>query len=307
MPSRGRTIAAILFSALLIAACSEGRSSHVTVLPNDSGTSDLGIGVPSVLLRSRRINLNQMTVEVTLGGSPVTMSRVGDQWRGQFSLPEGDGSYTLLVTWYQSVSGTSLPLAASQPIEISAQSDRNIQISEFSWQQFDRDEDGTSNLDEINAGTDPFAAGVGNTASAGQPKPGVDQTDCRDARDKLPDAHFPLDGIKLFARNYVINVTPPTSSPEIFAFFYGDKSGRLTIEHLTGDPTPSTAALYDSDISGATRFLAIEQSATSESRATVSVQVAPGIYCYALGPSSDPDLAEVFSDDVSLRITFKEL
>jgi len=296
----------VLFVALLTATCSEGRSSHVTVLPNDSGTSDLGLGVPSVLLRSRSVNLNQLTVEVTLGGTPVAMARVGDQWSGQFSLPEGSDSYTLLTTWYQSVSGTSLPLAASLPIEISTQSNRNIQISEYSWQQFDRDEDGTSNLDEINAGTDPFVAGVGNAAATDQPTPGVDQTDCRDARDRLPDAHFPSSGLELFGRTYIFRVARPVSSSVVFVYFYGQVSGRLTIEHISGDPTPSSATLYDSDATGKTRILADEQSQGTETRATVSAQVGPGIYCYALGPSSDPDLAEEFSDDVMMRFTFSQ-
>ncbi|MEE9319847.1 MAG: hypothetical protein V3U76_05315 [Granulosicoccus sp.] len=307
MQSRAGTIAAVLFTALLTVSCSEGRSSHATVLPNDSGTSDLGIGVPHILQHSRRVNLNQLTVEVTIGGGPVTMARVDDQWSGRFSLPEGAGSYTLQITWFQSVNGSPLPLAAAQPVELSAQSDRNIHISEYSWQQFDEDGDRTSNLDELNAGTDPLVAGTGDSAPAGQPAPGVDQTDCRDARDRLPTAQFHAGGIKLFGRTFIFNVTPPTSSPDIFIYFYGDKSGQLMIEHLTGDPTPSTATLYDSDLTGKTRFLVIEQSPTTESRATVSMQVRPGIYCYALGPSSDPSLAEEFSDDVTMRVTFREL
>ena len=158
-------------------ACSESPLSLVTIMPNDSGTSDVGLGAPPELLASRMINLDALSVDVRIGDTVVQMERVGAQWRGLFSLPEGVDNATLVIVWYLDTENQRMPMAAAEPMQINTNSDRELHVSRFNYTQFDNDQDGINNFDEINAGTDPLVADT----FAGQPGRALLQVLIRDA------------------------------------------------------------------------------------------------------------------------------
>lgn len=172
-------------------------------MPNDSGTSDVGLSAPPELLASRMIDPDALSVDVRIGDTVVQMERVGTQWRGLFSLPEGVDNATLVIVWYLDTGGLRMPIAAVEPMEINTDTNREIHVAEYRFMQFDNDQDGVNNFDEINAGTDPLVANM----LAGQPGRAQLQVLIRDAASN--DVKHPFsstDSVILPNGSYILEV-----------------------------------------------------------------------------------------------------
>jgi len=266
--------------ALLGVGCAD-EGTHTTVSRNDSGTSDIDVGIPPPILSARMVDVNNLRVEASIGGTPITMNRNGNQWRGNFGLP-GDGSFELTATWFEAVQGRDLQLAAINPVQISTTSERNIVIAADDYNTlFDFDGDQISNLLERKNGFDPFVA------EALMPAPGQGQGDCRPSTESAVALSnlFPDIFNVSASDNASVNVTNTVLGNRFYYDAYWVRvAGTLTITHTMGEPSSTVGTLYDADSQGNIRLLAQNNIANGGSqRGIVQQSVSPGIYCYELG------------------------
>ncbi len=144
-----------ILGALFISACSSGGS--VTTLDASPAVS---IGLPQVLLNSGALDSNNLSPTILLStGESVSMQKgEGNAWSGTINVTPGT-AFSATVTWRETLDGRELPLAQlEQTLEVTADGMVNTTSSTDYDTNIDTDNDGTSNLQERENGTDPFTA-----------------------------------------------------------------------------------------------------------------------------------------------------
>lgn len=265
---------------------------------------------PAILLNSRMIDRDQLRVDVRIGGETVPMQRDGDKWSGRFSLP-GPGSHTLEITWFERIGTVDLQLAAATPLQLSEDSSRNLSISSYSTDGFDFDGDGMSNFSEREAGTDPLVQNEipitiepgGTTPATGStpatsPVPHAGQLDCRDLGESVQAELIAVSQ----SFNQLREIQTTADQIEYAESYWIQVPGVLRIEHTSGDPPGSFAAIIDADLNLRQRSLASSELDLfgTGPRAVVEATLQPGIYCYAI---ADPFVTIPLSN-LELRVSF---
>ena len=153
---------------------SELVASTIDSVPQDTGTkelnSDTATGVvPDPLVQNRTqvdfeitvpaYQSDALQVRLTWGDTDVTAAWVGDElWATSLDLPT-DTEHTLMVAFFDN--NGDIELASFEDeyrTGINAAEMFNIAAEQFNSEQWDTDEDGVSNLEELSHGTDPLNA-----------------------------------------------------------------------------------------------------------------------------------------------------
>ena len=146
----------VFFIALLgLSACGDNRDVPVELSYNgvEAGVS---VPAPAILLASRMIDFEDLALKVRVDQVDQNLVRQGDSYIVQAIVPPGQ-AVPINIEWSTIFQGTMLPLAVlnfTLPATNSNLS-QEISSSDYSTEIFDFDEDGVSNLDELNSGTSP--------------------------------------------------------------------------------------------------------------------------------------------------------
>lgn len=147
----------VLIAVVVLTACSENVS---TIDIDANGASKLSMTAPS-FLNVRAIDPDSLDLTVTINRERVTMTKVGDVWEGQTSVPI-NSDVALEVTWSELFNSNILPLAVARDTVTGVSNDYSFQVVEASYVSagagFDEDEDNISNLTERRQDTDPYDA-----------------------------------------------------------------------------------------------------------------------------------------------------
>lgn len=155
-------IAVALVSGLLTSGCTESGSD--ALLPGGQGLLDdtdhgLVLAIPDRLAQSRAVDPTALSLEVRVDGTSLEPTREGSAFVVSTVLPP-NANATLEVVWREAFEGADLDLASwsGDLGPITAAETVTLDPSEYLTSVFDEDEDGVSNLDEREAGTDPRVA-----------------------------------------------------------------------------------------------------------------------------------------------------
>ncbi|MFK7996544.1 MAG: sugar-binding protein [Granulosicoccus sp.] len=149
-----QSTSSILLCAFLVAGCTE--ESGVGIESTDSSTAGkLFISTPG-FLNARALNPDELRVNVQVDGTEVAATRVGDAWTVTIQVAP-DTPYILTIEWTNS---SGLLLAQYDQRQAAVTTNSSLSITSDQYQssgneRFDTDDDGSSNLAEIDAGTDP--------------------------------------------------------------------------------------------------------------------------------------------------------
>lgn len=217
-----------------------------TSIAPDEGVS-ASIEMPRGLGTSRAIEQNRLLLDAFVGTERLQFSRDGRIHRGRFEL-EDNRSYQLTVRFSYRARGQSTPiiLAEIEPRPISlALVSRTIRVREEDYKRdFDEDNDGVFNIDEVSAGTDPLDdedAEVRTTEHSPAdltPFLGVNQGDCRLS---------PSDEVHTVRLDALDHIAPRLSAGQMRyrAAFVLMEPGLLSLEHSGGEPRDTGAILFD--------------------------------------------------------------
>ncbi|MFK7893559.1 MAG: hypothetical protein AB8B63_22270, partial [Granulosicoccus sp.] len=149
----------VLSATFLLSACSEDEGS-VTVL--DEGPA-LTVARPAVLENASSLVQASLRPSIIVeGGGLVSMQRDFEGvWSGTINVPP-DKSYPVTVIWIETFASRDLPLARlTMDLEVAADGTaERSNVTEYITAELDADNDGVSNLQERENGTDPFVAEV---------------------------------------------------------------------------------------------------------------------------------------------------
>ncbi len=108
---------------------------------------------PHTLLESRMISPSQLVLTVTSNGTPVNMTfnPGGPSWSGQIEIPEGQAS-TVQITWsvFSPQQNANVILASTGRNISNVNSDQTVTLGQSDYTYPDDNNDGMSNLEEIN-------------------------------------------------------------------------------------------------------------------------------------------------------------
>jgi len=151
-----RSLSICIGLIVVIGGCTPMDETDQGDLPPNNGNS-LGFGPPEAILATRAVQLNNLVVEVTIGGTTVPITRMSDDtWSGPFQLP-GSGSHALVILWSEQLGSRVLPLArASLSVDRSSPRVISLSLADYQTDMFDSDGDGLSNLVERQMSTNPF-------------------------------------------------------------------------------------------------------------------------------------------------------
>lgn len=140
---------------------------------NDTESANgLTITAPDFLLESKAIDEQNFTPTLTIDNRSYVLSKNGNQWSGTFDVAAND-SYQIRVDWNETYKGRQLLMAsATKMIEVGSSAvSAQIASADYDTTSFDEDNDGKSNLEERNEGSNPFVhQDVDNTAFVSVPK-----------------------------------------------------------------------------------------------------------------------------------------
>ncbi|PID61638.1 MAG: hypothetical protein CSB44_06285 [Gammaproteobacteria bacterium] len=157
-----------ILGAVFISSCSSDSDDLMTV----GQDGNLSMNTPRFLLESRRIDRTAIRPEVTINGNQtVTMQRSadGNGWSGTIQvLP--DQSYTIRIVWIERLDAgeagnnpeaRDLALAVREQVvqvgsDGASQTFGGLAEGNYDTNILDEDQDGISNLNEREQGTDPF-------------------------------------------------------------------------------------------------------------------------------------------------------
>lgn len=271
---------------------------------NASEGAGFGLTQPAVL-QSRSVNQQLLLPKVTVGGARVTMSPNGDsagRWSGRFSLPADTGTepteYALIIEWLYDIRGTAgsegddIVLARAPQQTISNASSRQITPGQYST-DFDEDNDGTTNLAELNADRDPLV----DDRQAIPVAPNAQQSDCRDIPAGLLSRLAPV--IRLSGPSTSTEAVARAAGLTVFAqAFFVEARGTLTAEKVAGLPEQGGILLFDRAVNATTQR---NIAADSVAPLGVSAVLNPGLYCIGVVVA---DLDNQVFSDVTMRYTF---
>ena len=152
-----------LASAMLLSACDALPTSTSSAEPSQA----IGLRAPATLTTSRAVDTQSLYPRVELIGADgsriiVDMQHSAeDQWSGNTRLM-ANADYRLAVTWHEIVNDRDLLLAAHvRTIHTGADGARlSLGTDDYDFDA-DADGDGLNNLQELEAGSDPFDASSG--------------------------------------------------------------------------------------------------------------------------------------------------
>ena len=148
-----RALATTLLLAAVMSGCTESATTAATSV---NANSIQMLPVPAGILSSRAIDIDQLEVEVIVNGERLQAIRQGNSWQVSFLVSPGD-NISLTITWFENFEGTRLPLANwSDSLSVLANQNIAINPADYITDIFDNDGDGSSNLDERDAGTPPL-------------------------------------------------------------------------------------------------------------------------------------------------------
>jgi RHS repeat-associated protein len=117
----------------------------------------IAVPLPAFITDVRAVDKDAVTPLLTIDGTTYSMSRSGDSWSATASVSK-NASHSINLSWTELYNGRDLPLGEySGEVSVggSAQS-VNIDSSDYNFASFDLDGDGSSNLEERRAGTNPY-------------------------------------------------------------------------------------------------------------------------------------------------------
>ena len=133
-------------------------SVSTAALIGAGSTSNLTLSPPYFITRTRAIESAALVPEVLVNGNAVGMQRMDDGWSGAIYVPLGEVA-SLELTWFENLTGESEPLRLATYSDsigpISTAVTLPLFESDFVSEGIDDDQDGISNLDERQAGSDP--------------------------------------------------------------------------------------------------------------------------------------------------------
>ena len=148
-------LTAVMF---VLSACSETEPSG-EIRSNGKGGVSLDFSAPDAVLNSRAIDQSAVSLEVTVNGRQVLLDGGTGQQRGVMNVSRGD-VLKVVATWSEFYEGNILNLAqATQDYTVPVNPETDVLVHFFTsdyFTGFDEDQDGISNIDERNAGTDPY-------------------------------------------------------------------------------------------------------------------------------------------------------
>ena len=339
-------LSVILFLSAALSGCTDTDSALEPLLFSAPGSPEIGLRPPPALLSSRMIDQNQLYPIVNVSGMQVGMTREGNLWAGSFTLPQAGNNTLLINWFETFegqelvLASASLQLTQSSVRELSINQYNSAQFDNdgdgFS-NLFERE----NGMPPFIAATNNDGNGmVGDDDQDDTPDDnpppvvvGNNQSDCRapqrNVADFFPTAHddnFNAEHLVIFD-NYIapfqINgsfdeqlildgISDFSSTPAFVDSFNITVPGILTIEHESGEPSDSVIAIHDATLDEAIRVFAEnddrvnQNDGTTNFRAGVSVDVEPGIYCFAITPFSffNTSGAQLGSPQAVLRINF---
>ena len=176
--------------AVSLAACQAEPSSAPQGRAADAG-ADMGMAVPKRLLQSRAVDRMRLRPDVILStGQRVSMRRIDDTtWSGTVRVDPGI-QLGVEVVWVSEQPRGDLPLARlSRSVPIGPDG-AALEVSEAQYDYaIDSDGDGVLNLDELEAGSDPFPE---PPATGGGPDVPTPDPDASNPNAPPPDTGLPM-------------------------------------------------------------------------------------------------------------------
>ncbi len=143
----------IIATITLLSGC--GGRDHAEPQQHTGGgtASTMKFALPERIRTSQAVNLQATRATLDTSAGPVNMRRVGNQFEGSISVPYGS-TFTFELLIYEQVGNLRIVYATSQGSTNEAVTgDVEIQISAGNFIEPDDDNDGASNLEERNAGS----------------------------------------------------------------------------------------------------------------------------------------------------------
>lgn len=144
---------AILSLTLLFACGSESSTNNITATPAPSAVQ---IKLPTRIREAGAINLQAVRATLETSAGAVSMSLIGDRFEGSIRVNSGtDLSFTLTIfeqVGSQRITYATYEGSSNGPVT----ADQSVAIFERNYVYPDDDDDGTSNLAERDAGSNPF-------------------------------------------------------------------------------------------------------------------------------------------------------
>lgn len=305
----------VLLAAILVVGCSDSSRTHVEIPAGSSAE----IGLPFEIGQSRAIVLDNLRAEVTVNSVRIDVDRRSNSsWAGQFNLPES-GVANLQASWMELVTVTDVSnnvisrevvIARSDILRLTASSSRTISLgpNDYQSEEFDYDNDGSSNLQERQLNTPVFDP----------TNPSNVNNDCR-AVHFSNSILFPTIGFKFTdvgqGDTYDFGVSSlPELATEIQPVVLNSGEqlnayvdtiaiqarGLLQLQHISGSPADSRIELYRA-ANGETIIQRFED--TPGLRANLQVELDPGFYCIVLLPGNDSVDRNVLPGNLSLQLT----
>jgi hypothetical protein len=274
--------------------------------------------LPIEIKQTRAIVLENLRAEVIINSVPInTGRRSNGSWAGQLDLPES-GVANLQASWTELVTepdpsgndfSREVTIARSEILRLTASSSRTITIgpNDYLSDEFDYDNDGSSNLRERQLNTSVFDPTI----------PANSNNDCRTVK-FTSSIQFPTIGFTLShlgqRESYDFGASSlPALATEIQPFVLNSGEqltayldtiaiharGLLPLQHISGPPADSRIELYRS-ANGETVVRRFED--TGGLRANLQVELEPGFYCIVLLPGDNSADRNVFPGNHSLQL-----
>lgn len=124
---------------------------------NSAQEANLSVPLPAFIADVRAVDTAAVTPLLQVNGTTYSMSRSGNTWQAQVTVPK-DSTHDISLSWSELYEGRELPLGEYSGSVTVGSSDRSFAIdsSDYDASGFDLDGDGSSNLAERRAGTNPY-------------------------------------------------------------------------------------------------------------------------------------------------------
>ena len=119
--------------------------------------ANLSVPLPAFIADVRAVDTSAVTPSLQVDGTTYSMSRSGNTWQAKVTVPK-DSTHDISLSWSELYEGRELPLGEYSGSVTVGSSDRSFAIdsTDYDASGFDLDGDGSSNLAERRAGTNPY-------------------------------------------------------------------------------------------------------------------------------------------------------